>query len=590
MADLNTNQYLYKQPYLQNQPNFSDNKIGLPTSLDDKRLDPVKDNLKTGNPIGKTAEAFIGDPINIAIGTVPFLAIDRLLKWLPKGQNLNGSNLGKLIGHIDNFSNKLPKFDWLRKTYANLKDTNFIKQIINANPAKPRFSLAKSQVTPSKTTILTQLIDEVVEITGKDGKIVKGLKNAIENPEKAEKLLRNFSEKAANKPQIAERFLRRYGKILDLNEFKKAAETIKKGGNVYNIAYESALNLAGKNPSERLIALRNRAQFFMPKLSGEHSGISKVLMSIYNNMTTFLTTNVKFKPGIENLSGNAAKLGGTAFMLFMGANVLGKIIKNTWDAPKGEKISTLAHSTITDLGSWLMMLPIGIFMYKGIGSLKNLQGGNLISRAIKAPLRGLGTLLSTGLKTVPKAGLGKIANAFKRVGGGSMRFLLFAMVLSPLVDKLLRFAAHSIFGKPNALLAKEKAEAEKEAENGKPASSDADNLKKALELNKAEMITVAAKNQQNSSGNTSPMIEKYLKSHVENLNKTSVTNSVANTPLESSNVKPVSAQEIDQKQQYVPADTRKTPLEDQEKKMKFNTTLAATDKAIEEAEKALGSK
>jgi hypothetical protein len=227
-------------------------------------------------------------------------------------------------------------------------------------------------------------------------------------------------------------------------------------------------------------------------------------------------------------------------------------------------------------------------MFKGIGSLKNLQGGNLISRAIKAPLRLLGNILSTGLKTpASKTVLGMIPNFFKRVGGGFGRILLFGMVLTPLVDKGLRFISHSIFGKPNALLAKEKAEAEKE--NEKTENPDTDKLTKALEQNKAEMLTVAAKNQVSSTGTASSMIEKYLKLHAENLNKTAVTNSIADMSLKTSNVNPDLAQKIPAKEQYIPSDSRKVSQEDIEKKTKINAALDKTDSVIANAQKALGS-
>ena len=607
MTDLNTNQYLYRQPYLQNQSGYGDNNSVIPTSYDDKRLDPVKDKTKKDiktNPVVSTAQAFIGEPVNIAIGTVPFLAIDRLLKWLPKGDSFDESNIGKkIIGPIDKLMGNLPKFEWIKNAYNNLSDTNFLKQIINAAPEKPRFSLAKGQVTPNRTTILTQMLDEAVELGGKKPETVQVIKSALDDPEIAEKFLTKFIQKAdkktilkkttlgktvlshKNNMTVAERFFSRYGKVLNVNEFKETVEGFKTGKNIYEIAYEKAGKLAVNNKSELFQTLKNRADFFT---GPEHSLASKFVMSIYNNMTTFLTANVgKLKPG--NLGGNAMKIGGAAFMLFMGANVLGEIIKDTYNAPKGEKISTFAHGTIVKLGSWLMMLPIAIFMYKGLGSLNNLKGGNLISRTIKAPFRWLGNLLSVGLKT-PKAKtlLGKIPEFLKKFSGGAGRLLLFLMVLSPLADKGLRFISHSIFGKPNALLAKEKAEAEKD--NGKTEDSSTDNLKKALEQNKAGMITVAAKSQANN-----PMIEKYMKSHAEKLNKTDVTNSIADISpkvsdeISNSNKQLESSKKIPEKQQYIPSDTKKAQKEDQEKKAKFDATLAATDKAIKNAEKALGS-
>jgi len=648
MTDLNTNQYLYKQPYLQNQPTYGDGKGGFPINMDDKRLDPVKETAKS-NPAISTAKTLIGEPVNIAIGTVPFLVIDRLLKWLPKGESFEKSGLGKLIGHIDNFTEKLSKFNWIKETYAKLPDTNFIKQIINAKPATPRFSMAKAQVTPSRINILNQMIDEAVEVIKPDttaskellktlktgtnnpiaiqeslklaGKnpserfinllelskdpskeglwdkvlkffgqtsekrllkeairikeappvIVANLKKALENPEAAEKLLKKFGEKAVNKPKVTERFLRRYGNILDVNEFKNAANSVKNGQNIYDIAYKKAQDLIGAGNETKIFKnLSNRAEFF----TKDHSGMSKIAMSVYNNMTTFLSAHVgKLTKGvsIKSLGSNAIKLGGVAFMFCMGANLLGEIVKDTWNAPKGEKVSTLAHDTISKLGSWIMMIPLGFFMFKGIGSLKNLTGTG-ISGVLKAPFRALGTLFSTGLKTKKGGVLKTISNGLKRVGGGTGRFLLFMLALTPLTDKILRFVSHSIFGKPNALLAKEKAEAESGKTENAATSNNTDDLKKALEQNKAGMITVAAKNQQNTFGSINPMIEKHLKAKEA-----------------ASVVKPAPVQEIPAKQQYIPSDTSKIQQENIEKKAKFDATLAKTDSIIKNAETALGS-
>ena len=110
MTDLNTNTYLYNQPYPQNQPGYGDNKTGLPINYDDKRLDPVKKDINN-NLLVSTAKGFIGEPVNIAIGAVPAIAVDRLLKRLPAGENLKNSPLGKLIDLIDNSVEKLPKFE-----------------------------------------------------------------------------------------------------------------------------------------------------------------------------------------------------------------------------------------------------------------------------------------------------------------------------------------------------------------------------------------------------------------------------------------------------------------------------------------------
>ena len=634
MTDLNTNTYLYNQPYPQNQPGYGDNKTALPINYDDKRLDPVKKDINN-NLLVTTAKGFIGEPVNIAIGAVPALAIDRMLKRLPAGENFKNSHLGKLIGHIDNFVEKLPKFEGLKKAYTNLPETNFIKQLINAKPATPRW--AKGQLVHGRTQILTDMRDEAVEIAKPDttasknilktltddktavkealklaGKnkseefirlvelvknpaqegfidkafkfigqhpskrllkeaikiketpptVVAQLKHALENPEAAEKFLKKFGEKVEKNPEVAKRFLKRYKKVIDANELIEAAHSVKNGVKINDIAYKSAEKLAGANASQKFKMLKNSAEFY----TKEHSAISKAVMSLYNNMNTFL----RFDIGKLKLnSSSAMKLGGDAFMFLIAANLLGKIVKDTWDAPKKEKGSTLAHGIISDLGSWLMWMPLGTFMFKGIGSLKNLKGTNLISRAIKAPFRWAGDLMGTGLypkkaTTLPR----KIFNPIKGFFGGIGRFGLFMFALTPLTDKILRFVAHSIFGKPNALLAKEKAEEEKgNTENTEKSNTEA--LKKALEQNNAGMITVAAKNQAKQPINNNPIEENPIKQ----------------------DKKPALPQEAITKQQYIPSDTAtgKIQQEKLENKAKVDDALAKTDSIIKNAENTLGS-
>jgi len=150
MADLTTNSYnnsyLYSNKKIaygdnsavdttkqQPQTAYGDNQLqtGISAVYNDKKLDPVKEKAKKdvkSNPVVSTLKAFIGEPVNIAIGLVPFLAVDRLLKWLPKGESFKESGLGKMTGFIDNLAGRLPKPTWLTNYYAGLSPTNFIKQ------------------------------------------------------------------------------------------------------------------------------------------------------------------------------------------------------------------------------------------------------------------------------------------------------------------------------------------------------------------------------------------------------------------------------------------------------------------------------
>ena len=533
MTDLNTNQYLYKQPYLQNQPTYGDGKGGFPTSIDDKRLDPVKENLKT-NPVGKVVDSASSSstdkdglmkmPILLALGSIPTFLIDKTCKKLIKGENFKNSLLGKLVNKIDAFSNlatsKVPtlKMNWAKNTFERVKNGNgILGQLITAKAAKPVVSMAKSMVMPQQNMVLKELIEEAVSLSGKDPKTVETLTKALENGTKG------ISKKA----------------------------------------YKEALKLVGNNSSEKFIALKNRAHS-LSNMS-KHSPLSKLLVYGYNGISKIFN--------IGSMGAGVKGKMGPLFGFLMTAYFLGETVKKTIDAPKEEKRSTLAHGIIVDfISSWLLFEPITKFMYKGIGALKDVKGKGL-SKVITKPLNLVGKLLNTGLDMKPAATtLGKVLNRVKGFSGGAGRFALMMMILFPIVDKMARFVSHSIFGKPNALLAKEKAEAESGKTENATTSNNTDDLKKALEQNKAGMLTVAAKNQQNTFGSTNPMIEKHLKAKEA-----------------ASVVKPEPALEIPSKQQYVPSDTSKIQQENIEKKAKFDATLAKTDSIIKNAETALGS-
>jgi len=534
MTDLNTNQYLYKQPYLQNQPTYGDGKGGFPTSIDDKRLDSVKDNLKTGNPVGKVVGGVTASdkkskwdmPITLALGSVFTLGINKLLSILSQGETYKSTLLEKYTEKIDNFSRKAAekfpvlKFDRIKNAYHKLPDTNFIKQIIGAPSEKAVWSMAQQQSMPFKNMAVKDMLNEAIEIAKQDPKIVKKLTEDLHS------------------------------------EVEGACEQ----------AYKKAVELAGKNPSAKFSMLKNNADSLINM--GSHTPLSRFLIRAHKD------ADQMFNMGISSFKKNGMGAKGMMLGMFlMNAYFLGKTFKDTLDAPKGEKISTLAHGLIVDfIAGWMLMIPAQQFMYKAIGSLKNLTGKGLTG-AIKAPFRGLGKLLSIGLNMPEaKTGFGKVFNGIKGFGGGIGRFALVMMVLFPLINKIGGFISHSIFGKPNALLAKEKAEAESGKTENTETLNNTDALKQALEQHKAGMLTVAAKNQQNTFGSINPMIEKHLKAKEA-----------------ASVVKPEPTQEIPAKQQYVPSDTSKIQHENIEKKAKFDATLAKTDSVIADAQKALGS-
>lgn len=591
MTDLNTNQYIYKQPYLLNQPAYGDINSNLPVSLDDKRLDTVKDNFKT-NPIGKVVEGASSSekeekykfPLLLALGAIPTLLIDKACKVLVRGDSFNESLLGKTLSRIDKFSDsattKFPvlKFDWAKNLFQKVKNGNsFLSQMINAPSAEPKFSMAKAIVAPAKNQVLSELLEEAAHVSKTSEKDIEFLKKALENP----KAFNKFYKKVAKNPKFADKFLKLYNKNPNINELTEIANNFKNGKNIHQIAYDKAHDLIKSVPREeleRFNLFRNRAQALINvQNSAPKSVLSKFILGIHNGV------NKIFNLGRAG-AGIKGKLG-LVFGFLMTAYFLGETVKKTLDAPKGEKGSTLSHGVLVDfIAGWLMFDPLARFMYKGIGSLKALAGDNngFIGKALKWPFRKAGDLLSTGLKVKPMpANIGIISKSFRHIGsfakrfsGGVGRFLVMTMVLFPVMDKIARFVSHNIFGKPNALLAKEK---EEEAKGQDDPNSEA--LKQALEKNKA-FLTVAAKNSINPLEKINPMITKHLKLHAESLNEPAAAEPLAGKSVKTN--EPV-------KYTYMPSDTRKVASEEQQKIAKFNSTIAATDKVLRQAEKTVGT-
>jgi len=422
------------------------------------------------------------------------------------------------------------------------------------------------------------------------------LDNSKEAAERMVKILNNADKAYVKNPELAERYIRRYVPEKLQAELLRDAKLIRKGHSFETIVYKHANVIAsGKEKSSLFLNLRNRAQFYAGK---NHSAASKLLTSCYNNVCTFLTANFRFKNGIRNIGGNAMKLGGGAFMLFMGANLLGKIIKDTWNAPKGEKTSTFAHGLFTDLGNWIMMIPIGIGMYKGLGSLKsiNFVKGQWLKNIAKAPVKLVSKFLNMGLETPEAKGwfnLKKIPHAFSRVGGGVVRFGLF-FGLSAVVDKILGGVSHSIFGTPKDLLAKEKAK--EEAGNAKSDGNENNEelMKKSLEANRAGMITVNSKTNPIQAGNSNQgnsFIQRTLKNSAPVQPQNTISQEkpqlIQNTALSQENPfqnKP----QLAEKKKFVPDDTIVPTKEQEEEKAKFEETLAKTDRIIKDADDVLG--
>ena len=228
------------------------------------------------------------------------------------------------------------------------------------------------------------------------------------------------------------------------------------------------------------------------------------------------------------LSKNKASLGMDIFSIIYFANVLKTAVKETKEAPKGEKLSTFAHIVFADWAPLMVMQPATKLAYKLGGNkyrgmtvearkkladivkaanadknitaealkMANLQkklllkGGsatqaeNLAKKGLEEaakyvknfkgkldlkwwekPLKAAGQFLASSLDDIKGATtLQKIGKKAKGFGSGAMRFVLILFVLQPLLQKPLTKLGHMIFGKPETYLKKQE-EQEKSKEN-----------------------------------------------------------------------------------------------------------------------------
>lgn len=629
MTGINPNQIIYRQPNMLNHPAYGDVNAAL--SLDDKRLQPVKENLRTGNPIGKVVDgvttqekdtSFWGTVkekgLIFTLGLIPTVIFNYTNKLMVRSdKGFEESLLGKMTKGVDNLSKRFPilDFSWAKTAYdRTLGKIGIVKDIADAPAAEPAWGMAKGMVLPNKTQAVNELLDEALELAKTNhtkvmGEVEKLLLARYQVPAEASDALRSIN------PKIGER----YKKAL---ENPKVAERYKRllGIDIHEGAWLKAHQIAGEAgaASKDFGILSNKAAGLLRK---ESSPLSKFMASTFASFSRIMHLG-SFKGGA---GGKFMALGG----LVMNGYFLGQTVKQTIDAPKDEKLQTLAHGLLVDfVAGWMLFEPIMRVMYKGIGALKSLHGESKLGTVLKAPLRWAGNILGIGLgmkKIAPAKGFwGKLGNGFKHTGkfgvgflGGVGRFALVTMVLFPVVDKVARFITHGIFGKPKTLLAKEKAEEEAGKKEEAPTNkNNIEELQKALEQNRNNgMLTVAAKNANttNTQPGVNPMIQKYMNAHVANLSsQPQAAEALAGAPLKLTDVKPelnkipaeddiAAASKFNKaggkKQNYsyvpsdsrVPADDRKKQMEEQQKRAKFNATLANTDRAIKDAEKALNS-
>jgi len=177
---------------------------------------------------------------------------------------------------------------------------------------------------------------------------------------------------------------------------------------------------------------------------GKNSFISKILV----------------KSGI----GSGHFLGGGMVGILLNGFFVGQSIKAAWDAPKGEKFSTLMEDVLGNwIGAWVLMFPIGklVNAVAGLRKLENPQG-------IQKILKGIGKIVGLGLDNqqvknfdavmgaknlLGKGGkldmFGKWLGGPKGFAGGALRAILVMFALTPIASEALKKVSHFFFGKPS---------------------------------------------------------------------------------------------------------------------------------------------
>ena len=122
-----------------------------------------------------------------------------------------------------------------------------------------------------------------------------------------------------------------------------------------------------------------------------------------------------------------------------------ELYNNFQDAPKEQKVATLANDFATGVGSVTVVMPLAGAITYGIASLKKMDGKTLLSK----PLKLIGSIFATGLEQkTPTNGLQWFGNKLKGFGGGAFRAVMIMMVFSGMISKPIEKIINKIFGKP----------------------------------------------------------------------------------------------------------------------------------------------
>ena len=148
---------------------------------------------------------------------------------------------------------------------------------------------------------------------------------------------------------------------------------------------------------------------------------------------------------VSNFVNDKSRLG-----LMLCASTMGTF-NNMQDAPKEQKVATVADDFVGTVGSIAIATPLAFKTTYGLASLANLEGKGIIAKMLKP----IGKFFHMGLSA---------KNPLLRLGGGALRFGLVMFVFSSMFRKPIEKVIHKIFGKPynaaeeQAKLEKEKAE------------------------------------------------------------------------------------------------------------------------------------
>ncbi len=119
------------------------------------------------------------------------------------------------------------------------------------------------------------------------------------------------------------------------------------------------------------------------------------------------------------------------------------------DAPKEKKAKTVANDFATQVLHWALAMPISYaVLYKGIGSMKNLQGSTFITKGLKQVGKFFGMGLDSWVKENGQWVFKQNTNKVTGFLGGALRFFGMMFVMSPLISKQISKVTNKVFGKP----------------------------------------------------------------------------------------------------------------------------------------------